>query len=50
MNMTALSFYNVSSQFTFSHDFGIDLTSPAAIGRPAKQVGDIILVWVAGAQ
>ena len=46
MNMTALSFYNVSNQFTFAHNFGVDMSSPAAIERRAKQVGDIILAWV----
>lgn len=46
MNMTALAFYNVSNQFTFSHNFGIDMASPAAIDRRAGQVADIILAWV----
>ena len=46
MNMTALSFYNVSNQFTFAHNFGVDMSSPEAIERRAKQVGDIILAWV----
>ena len=46
MNVTALSFYNVSNQFTFAHNFGIDMSSPQAIERRAKQVADIILAWV----
>ncbi|HWJ70757.1 MAG TPA: TetR/AcrR family transcriptional regulator [Sphingobium sp.] len=46
MNISALSFYNVSNQFTFAHNFGIDMTSPEAIERRAKQVADIILAWV----
>ncbi|HEX7885353.1 MAG TPA: TetR/AcrR family transcriptional regulator [Phenylobacterium sp.] len=46
MNITALSFYNVSNQFTFAHNFGIDMSSPEAIERRAKQVADIILAWV----
>jgi hypothetical protein len=46
MNMTALAFYNVSNQFTFSHNFEIDMASPAAVARRAKQVADIILAWV----
>ena len=46
MNVTALSVYNVSNQFTFAHNFGIDMTSPEAIERRARQVGDIILAWV----
>ena len=46
MNLTALAFYNVSNQFTFSHNFGIDMSSPEAIARRAEQVADIILAWV----
>jgi AcrR family transcriptional regulator len=46
MNMTALAFYNVSNQFTFSHNFGIDMASREAVDRRAKQVADIILAWV----
>lgn len=46
LNMTALSFYNVSNQFTFAHNFGVDMSSPEAIERRAKQVADIILSWV----
>lgn len=46
LNMTALSFYNVSNQFTFAHNFGLDMVSPAAIERRARQVGDIIIAWV----
>jgi AcrR family transcriptional regulator len=46
MNISSLSFYNVSNQFTFSHNFGIDMTSPAAVARRAGQVADIIIAWV----
>lgn len=46
LNMTALSFYNVSNQFTFAHNFGVDMTSPEAVERRAVQVADIILAWV----
>lgn len=46
MNMTALSFYNVSNQFTFAHNFGVDMTSPEAVARRATQVADIIIAWV----
>jgi AcrR family transcriptional regulator len=46
MNMTALAFYNVSNQFTFAHNFGVDMTSPEAIARRARQVADILLAWV----
>ena len=50
MTMTALAFYNVSNQFTFAHNFGVDMSSPAAIERRARQVGDIILAWVRKAE
>lgn len=46
MNMTALAFYNVSNQFTFAHNFGVDMGSPEAVERRARQVGDILLAWV----
>lgn len=46
MNMTALAFYNVSNQFTFGHNFGVDMSSQDAIERRARQVADIILAWV----
>jgi AcrR family transcriptional regulator len=46
MNMTALSFYNVSNQFTFAHNFGIDMSSAEAVERRASQVADIIIAWV----
>ncbi|WP_066716950.1 TetR/AcrR family transcriptional regulator [Sphingomonas pituitosa] len=49
MNMTALAFYNVSNQFTFAHNFGVDMHSPEAIERRARQVGDILLAWVGAA-
>jgi AcrR family transcriptional regulator len=46
MNMTALSFYNVSNQFTFAHNFGIDMTSGDAVARRAREVADIVVAWV----
>lgn len=46
LNMTALSFYNVSNQFTFAQNFGVDMTSPEAVERRAKQAADIIIAWV----
>jgi AcrR family transcriptional regulator len=46
MNLTALSFYNVSNQFTFAHNFGIDMSSPEAVDQRAQEVGDIIIAWV----
>ena len=46
MNISALSFYNISNQFTFAHNFGIDMTSAEAVDRRARQVADIILAWV----
>lgn len=46
MNMTALSFYNVSNQFTFAHNFGVDMTSEDAVEQRARDVADIIIAWV----
>ncbi len=46
MNMTALAFYNVSNQFTFAHNFAVEMTSADAIDRRAAQVADILLSWV----
>jgi AcrR family transcriptional regulator len=46
MNITALSFYTVSNQFTFAHNFGVDMVSAEAVGRRAKQAADMILAWV----
>lgn len=46
MNITALAFYNVSNQFTFGYNFGIDMAGDAAVERRATQVADIILAWV----
>ena len=46
MNITALSFYNVSNQFTFAHNFGVNMSSPAAVDRRAREVADILLAWV----
>ena len=46
MTMSALSFYNVSNQFTFAHNFGNDMSSPEAVERRARQVADIIIAWV----
>ncbi len=47
MNMTALSFYNVSNQFTFAHNFGVDMSSRKAVAARAREVADIIVAWVA---
>ena len=46
MNMSALSFYNVSNQFTFAHNFGVDMTSAEAVARRAREVADILIAWV----
>jgi AcrR family transcriptional regulator len=46
MNMTALSFYNVSNQFTFAHNFGVDMSSAEAVERRAHEVADILIAWV----
>lgn len=47
LTLTALSFYNVSNQHTFAHNFGTDMTTPAAVERHAERVADIITAWVA---
>lgn len=46
LNMTALSFYTVSNRYTFSHNFGYDMTSKEAVERRAQQVADIIISWM----
>jgi AcrR family transcriptional regulator len=46
MNITALSFYNVSNQFTFAHNFGVNMSSPPAVERRAREVADILISWV----
>ena len=46
MNITALSFYNVSNQYTYAHNFGVNMSSPAAVDRRAREVADILLAWV----
>ncbi len=46
MNITALSFYTVSNQFTFAHNFGVDMVSSEAVERRAKQAADLIIAWV----
>jgi AcrR family transcriptional regulator len=46
MNMTALGFYNVSNQFTFAYNFDVDMTSPKAVERRAREVADILIAWV----
>jgi hypothetical protein len=46
LNITALSLYNISNQFTFAHNFGVDMSSAQAVERRAWQVADIILAWV----
>lgn len=46
LNISALSFHNVSNQFTFSHNFGLDMSSPEAVEQRASEVADIIIAWV----
>lgn len=46
LNISALSFHNVSNQFTFSHIFGLDMSSTKAVEQRASEVADIIIAWV----
>jgi len=46
MTISALSFYNVSNRFTFQHNFGVDLTTPAARARRRVQIIECVLAWV----
>lgn len=46
MTISALSFYNVSNQFTFKHNFGVDLATPAARARRREQIIECVLAWV----
>ena len=46
MTISALSFYNVSNRYTFKHNFGLDLTTPAARARRRVQIIDCVMHWV----
>jgi AcrR family transcriptional regulator len=46
MTISALSFYNVSNQFTFKHNFDVDLATPAARARRRVQIVECVLAWV----
>jgi AcrR family transcriptional regulator len=46
MSISALCFYNVSNRYTFSANFGVDMSAPKAIRKRRAQVADIILAWV----
>ena len=46
MSISALSFYNVSNQHTFSYIFGRDLTAPDVHARRREAVVDMILRYV----
>jgi AcrR family transcriptional regulator len=46
MTISALSFYNVSNQFTFRHNFGIDLSTSESRARRRAQIIDCVLTWV----
>jgi AcrR family transcriptional regulator len=46
MSISALCFYNVSNRYTFSANFGIDLSAPKAVKKRRAQVSEIILAWV----
>ena len=44
--ISALSFYNVSNQHTFLHNFGVDFTAPEVRARRRDQIIDCVLTWV----
>ena len=46
MTISALSFYNVSNQFTFKHNFGVDLSTPATRARRRVQIVECVMAWV----
>ncbi len=46
MSISALCFYNVSNRYTFSINFGVDLTSAASMAKRRAQVAEIVLAWV----
>jgi AcrR family transcriptional regulator len=46
MSISALCFYNVSNRYTFSANFGIDLSAAKAVKKRRAQVSEIILAWV----
>ena len=43
MTISALSFFNVANQATFSAVFGVDMTSPAALALRRAQVVEAVL-------
>jgi AcrR family transcriptional regulator len=47
MTISALSFYNVSNQFTFKYNFDVDLATPGARARRRVQIIECVLAWVA---
>lgn len=44
--ISALSFYNVSNRYTFSHNFGVDFTAPATRARRREQIIQCVMAWV----
>lgn len=47
MTISALSFYNVSNQFTFKYNFDVDMATPAARAKRRVQIIECVLAWVA---
>ena len=47
MTISALSFYNVSNQFTFKYNFDVDMATPASRARRRVQIIECVLAWVA---
>jgi AcrR family transcriptional regulator len=46
MSISALCFYNVSNRYTFSANFGVDMSTTKAVKKRRAQVVEIILAWV----
>jgi AcrR family transcriptional regulator len=46
MSISALCFYNVSNRYTFSANFGVDISTLKAIKKRRAQVVEIMLAWV----
>jgi len=46
MTISALCFYNVSNQYTFSRIFGHDMTSAPAVSARRESIVDVVARWV----
>jgi AcrR family transcriptional regulator len=46
MSISALCFYNVSNQYTFASNFGVDMSSAHSLKKRRVQITETILAWV----